>query len=198
MFIVAWKEKLKDRKFTIIYCSMLVLLSSIVSIVSNLFLVMNTINNSEWYEQVQHTMYERDVYIKERLSMINTSISVYGTIAIVILTIILIIVIINNFNRKRPKLWILYAIGFDKKQRIHYLIFSHIWDLIIVFMTSAFVTFVFSKLAFDRMDIFSIIKDIDVTYTSWFSGLYLIIAVFFIVGIVMSSSIGEKEKRRKG
>ncbi len=198
MFIVAWKEKLKDKKFTFIYWSMIVLLSSIISIVSNLFLVMNTINNSEWYERVQFTMYERDVYIKERLSMINTSISVYGTIAIIIMTVVLVLVIVNNFNRKNSKLWILYAIGFNRKQRVQYLIFSHIWDLTIVFSLSAFVTFIFSKIAFDRIDIFSIIKDIDVEYNSWFLGLYLVIVVFFIVGTIMSLSISKKEKRRKG
>ena len=180
MIKIILHEKQNNWKSEIISILLFIAFFGTIALIVNLMVNINTITNSDWFEEVQRAVSEQNIFIRQQIGMLRTFIMTYGAGAIVIIAVLFAITIKNYMEKSSGKLWLMHAIGYNKSQILKYCMKSYFIDLLIVLLPTIMIIYFGMEYIRERIGLNDILKDADISLSINYFGIIIPYIIVFI------------------
>ncbi len=190
MIKIILHEKQNNWKSEFISLLLSIVFFVTIALIVNLVLNINTISNSDWFEEIQRNVSDQNVFVRQQVDMIKTFVITYGVGAIVIITFLFAINIKSFTEKSKEKLWLMHAVGYNKSQILMYCIKSYFIDLIIVLIPIIIIVNFGMEYVRENIGINEILKDTDISFSINYLGIIIpFIIVFIYVTLMYRKSV---------
>lgn len=189
------KEKKNDLFGSAISLMLFVLFFSIIMVILNLITDINIVNNSRWFEDIANTISADNVFIQQKINMLHSVITIYGTTALVIIALLYIVVINSYVEKSNERVLIMRSVGYSKWQVFGYRMKSFLIDMAIILIPVVIVYYLLAAYIREHIGLEKIFQQASMEQSMEIEGMIVIyVLAAAVMGIRMIMQLFKKDK----